>query len=492
VYVIVLAMWDPAKQQSISIDQIRSSYVYWLTFINSVTKSDSQLTVLTVVNFKSKVSSQQHLTELEKLVASIQTEWSSARFNFYHRFAIIDCNELSDVKTHIGNSIVDWIEQQNMNVAIDSPEEFDYVCVAAVKAELASSPKLISYDEFDSKIRIIINRTFGQVAANDKEALNYLIEIVYDQLRFSGDIVAVDKAWVVTQPNWLTRDVLGALVKAKQKQDVMTAIDIYNIASPTTSDNFSDKKHIFAELLTAIGACIRVENTNRSAVWYFPIFATHSIKEAVWGVQKKTEGRFTRIIVRRFKPKDPNMMFFPSGYLPKLITDLLQRQKLKPDLHIFHDGVVYSIVTNSGNFEYKLEVRLELRSSDMTIQVEVRAESKQSFKSHRPTPAFKKMTEIRDLIMGCSETDFHTSGEEQVGKLNWRLNLELEEFGVVPRLDKNRNEKMTVLIGRFASGTSDLEDTLFAYGCDQDEYAFDEQVYKPDPITSTRHPSLGI
>jgi hypothetical protein len=181
-------------------------------------------------------------------------------------------------------------------------------------------------------------------------------------------------------------------------------------------------------------------------------------------------------------------MFFPSGYLPKLMADMLQKQKLKPDLHIFQDGVVFSMTTSVGGVEYKLEVRLELRSLDKFIQVEIRAESTRSFKSSRSTPAFMKMTEICDLIMGRDDNNDNSNSdgveadlnEVQDGGLNWRLNLELEEFGVDPRLDKNREEKMTDLIDTLTSGSMETgEAALFVYGSDEDDCVFDEQVYRP-------------
>lgn len=288
VYVIVLALWDPRIDRLMTMEEIGSSYVYWLKFINSVTKSNSPLTIRTVANFKSKVPSQQHISEVEKLINAIQSQsvWASSRFNFLDGFSIIECNELGDVKASIGKSLEDWIERQNANTTKDSPEDFDYACVTAVKADLVNFSILISYEQFDIKIKEIIMRTFGRVANNDK-ALRYLADVVYNQLTSAGDIVTVNKAWVVTNPSWLTRDVLGALVKANkmQKQDIMTAEYIHEIVSRTASGSYSDKT-IFAELLKEIGACIRVENVNQSNVWYFPIFGIGSIKETVSAIQR--------------------------------------------------------------------------------------------------------------------------------------------------------------------------------------------------------------
>lgn len=191
-----------------------------------------------------------------------------------------------------------------------------------------------------------------------------------------------------------------------------------------------------------------------------------------------------RVIVRLFKPKD-DMTLFAPGYLPKLSTDVLQKEIFAPDLQMFQDGLIFSIATTTGN----LEIRLELQSSDMSIRVEVRAESSLLFNS-RPTSAFKKMIEIRDLIMGRGEEDntvydgIVDVGGEATENSNWRLNLALEEYGVDPRPGKNRKQKMTDVIGVLKSNSADKgEAPLFAYGC-QNEYAFDEQFYKPEKIES--------
>jgi hypothetical protein len=172
-----------------------------------------------------------------------------------------------------------------------------------------------------------------------------------------------DFAWVVIDVNWLTRDVMGTIIKnmtnptGKRSGGTNTtptgfklgSSDINNLTETnggTAKCHFNDDESILPLLLHKIGACIPAK-TSGNECW-FPIFSRNPPSES--SCQPSTT--FSRLIFRLFRIKEADTHMFPPGYFPKLFVAILsQFDDIFESIEIFEGAMDLRFARNSGNIQ---------------------------------------------------------------------------------------------------------------------------------------------
>ena len=177
--------------------------------------------------------------------------------------------------------------------------------------------------EFEAAIQTCFMKSFHLTSSS--ESLYFIIRRVYSRLKDSGVIISFedqeDSGWVITQPNWLTREVLGRLAKASNEVRLQQTALVHGHIFTTSQlastfrdvvTAFSGNEAVLAKMLVCAGACAAITNfgtdrqseSTQSTQYYFPILASNSIQgyEPLNLNATPELSRNSRIIVRRYEP----------------------------------------------------------------------------------------------------------------------------------------------------------------------------------------------
>jgi hypothetical protein len=318
--------------------------------------------------------------------------------------------------------------------------------------------------EFEAAIQTCFMKSFHLTSSS--ESLYFIIRRVYSRLKDSGVIISFedqeDSGWVITQPNWLTREVLGRLAKASNEVRLQQTALVHGHIFTTSQlastfrdvvTAFSGNEAVLAKMLVCAGACAAITNfgtdrqseSTQSTQYYFPILASNSIQgyEPLNLNATPELSRNSRIIVRRYElAATAGEVFeaFHDGYFQRLALDVISivlfpAPQINDRVFLFIDGFVVSQSRGTS----VVEVRLIRDSSRQFFTCEVRMTS--TIPLLPETLAWKLTMKLSELIMNPDSQVLESTLERLPGQRAIAIQslsrsvfkFKLFEFGVDPK-----------------------------------------------------------
>jgi len=352
------------KGEPYSVKELGASYYRWLKFINSTTYS-SMIHCITVINRdNSKIFKLQNILEEISRVQDIFSGRSTT-INFYGGVKFFNCQYSDEVRQHLVGSLNTLLEDV-------APKPLPSIKLVNEVTDYLKTHKegvkAMQMFEFRACILEVIPENYR----DNSEVCKLLIRAVEENLISLGRILIAegptnamkgyeknDSGWVVIDVNWLTRDVMGTIIKNMEGNKTsfkLSSKDINNLtggskAGKTAESYFNGDVSILPGLLHSIGACIPVstlESHHETEEHWFPIFSRNPPDEA----SCQPLAPFSRLIVRSFRIKEADTHIFPPGYFPKLFVAIVTRfGGISESIDIFEGAMDLRFAVNNGNIQ---------------------------------------------------------------------------------------------------------------------------------------------
>ena len=385
IYVVILAPLEfNLKNLSDCAGSICLTYERWLKFINSATISN-KIPCITVVNHgdTSSVNCSIEKATLTKHLSTVQEKFMDSKLNFIGDPIFMDARQPHEARMKLNQHMfqcADFIVQ-----APKIPQMEIIILVEAKLQELRRIKKLVlSLMEF---LQFILQLT---ESTDMSPSVYRLSDLVLAKLTSSGQVLVVG-SWIIIDPNWLTRDVLGNIARNiqnnEQRRLKLSAEDVDALSATmsgiTASSYFEGDVYVLPQVLCHIGACIPASMDQNSWYLVFTRYMPSSKDCQVVDIRHPNHGR---LIVRRFKVRSATSNHqsprtLPPGYFPKLFVAIANRLPKFESIEIF-DGAVEVNYSCHDAGRIQVIVRKETCESFFLV---ISSASTSAYSSHSPS-----------------------------------------------------------------------------------------------------------
>ena len=487
VYLLVVPLWDMRPRpkpdddkpvdKPMDLEEMVRTYTKWLKFINSVVqKSEHKAQCITVLNFSHKESQLEYsIDTITQRLSEVQTMFVTnchSRISFMNPFVLVDSNipasvhnyvtpvlkkaiqDLATIPVPIAPSVQAVLEEKDKWPLFCSEENLRKNMISCLGEDKVADGKIVRKKCIPTIEEVGSEATVDEVVKTIVEITQGLLEARHDIVVFP---VSTGERVVITQPNWLTEQLLGTLFDPKKRRveggvsdHLLTLNEIAAAATSVQAVNQAEIDHsIFPKLLQHVGACIPVtlkdgdvllegsEKFNQQDVkHYFPAFcATSILTEHVHSIREAEQ-----VVIRKICLLNPDLCIFPPGYFSSLFAEIVGKYKHSNLIRLFRDGMVLKF--GDGNFQ--IIVRGDKSETSFTIEVEAKGSA------HPAGSAWLAMQELRTLVLNTTSV---------------RGNLAVEEIGVHPNAREGKAISIAVLEERLQKYKAlSAEDQPFYYG----------------------------
>ena len=340
-------------------------YKFWLRFINSVAAPESL--VYTLLNFQSVAAPAFSHAVLSDLVRYQQHAISNRQLRnlrFWKDVCVCDLVRIKDVYS---SSFFHDIEKSVMRKSSTT-----LTCGMSAARRMASSlPKVLPLSQFkeDHLSRALLEISHVRDARTclplkEWESLSsFLLSETVNGLLSSGDILGIN-GYVVTDFNWLTRNVLGIIfrrgwLKAGSQPNHVTnfALSSHAIEHITgLRSNFEGDVDALPMLLEQLHVCKRFEMHSSETRYWFSAFRPLPRPREVLLMKDPV-----RIVRRRFYLNDDYI--FPPGYFADLCIKITKLDSSSHEFSLWEDGMKFESRFIDNGQEYTIGVYIYVEPS---------------------------------------------------------------------------------------------------------------------------------
>lgn len=472
IFVIIVALWDAEKQCRLSIEDIRNRYVYWLKFLNSIAEKGTNWQCITVINF-SKIVGKDYTDACVEAIRLCNHNWVSKESSLTLRGdpCVLSVNKVSDARV-----LKELFQEVPKEASVAMINESNFVSALCEIYDVNSQVKLMLKVDFVKSVCMPAMCSLLKVDSlpADVKHVDIVTEKMIEYLCLSGKILVVptsascDNPLIVMDINWLSKEILGALVKhtslSIDDNHLFTADELYVLSN--ASKYFEDAQSLVS-FLENIGCCIAVSDPIDKISRWFPICGQRkfvpgkecvSIDRGNWICLRK--------VARMFELSDSHHQMFPPGYFVDLFLKILSTFPMKT-------STITKVFTNG------LDVIYELEDARLQMLLKVFDNSKFSLEACLVSNdrAFDRklywarFQQVCDLILNPIEV---FTFKDIIRVTPWFDNVKLTEQFVDPRHDANFQvqERQTKVLSEL-EGCDHLLYNLFVYGCDENDQPVD-------------------